>query len=279
MRRAGRWMMSALALIAHAGAALSQSKTDAPDIVVQGKTDEALDAFFKAAAPTRNGDQIARWDERLCPKVMNIDPPVASFINDTFRRIAVDHKIPISGSQNCEPNIEIIFTDDSDALTKAIFTRYSRQYIDAEQNFLSKDDIREAKTPRAIRWLAIDGYPMASLNRNLPSRIRSQTHRIIGSSLIIVDIKRLDGIQWGQIGAYIAMIALTDPKLGGNFSGQDSILSLFDGDPARAPKDLTTQDQALIDALYTSDSYQSAAAQRSDMRRIQKRGAAKAAAR
>jgi hypothetical protein len=91
--------------------------------------------------------------------------------------------------------------------------------------------------------------------------------------------KRIDGLQWGQLAAYIAMIALTNPKLDTSFAGQNSILALFDGDPKSAPKDLTAQDQSLISTLYRSDSYQPASVQRSEMRRAQKHAAAKAAAR
>lgn len=271
MVKAGRLIITALALAIGAERASAQTKDQTPDIVVSGQTQKALDQFFKAAAPTRNGNQIARWDERLCSEVVNVGPSISQFIRNKIYDTAKHYNLSVEYSGKCDPNIAIIFTDDSDILTKEIFSQYSREYVDAEQHFLSTEGIREAKAPRAVRWLAIDGYPATSLDKGIPSRIHTQAHRIIGSSLIIVDIKRIDGIQWGQLGAYIAMIALTDPKLGSNFSGQDSILSLFDDGAAKAPKDLTAQDRLLISTLYASDSYQSASEQRSEMHRIQKR--------
>jgi hypothetical protein len=103
------------------------------------------------------------------------------------------------------------------------------------------------------------------------SRIRLRNRRVIASTLIIVDIKRIDGLQWNQIGDYATMVALTNPKLGADYSGQDSILSLFSGASTLAPAGLTATDRILLTSLYSSMPNQTAENQRAEMRRARTR--------
>jgi hypothetical protein len=137
-------------------------------------------------------------------------------------------------------------------------------------DFLGYKAIATIETPRPIRWLTVDGTK-SGMDQVVASHIRLLTRRVIASTLIIVDIKRIDGLRWEQIGDYVTMVALANPKLGADYSGQDSILSLFSGDSTMAPAGLTANDRTLLTGLYSSKPNQTAENQRAEMRRARTR--------
>jgi hypothetical protein len=246
-------------------------------IIVRGQTGKALDNFLRNATPTTHGDQIARWNDRLCAKLFDLDPVVGdpvveTFIGNRIYGIASAHHVPIAPSKGCTTNVAIIFSNDSDTLTQSVLTQFSRNYADVENHWLTGEEIRQTKTPRAVRWLSLDASVQGQ-GTNTASHIRRQTHAAIVSSIIIVDIKRIGGLKWGQLADYIAMVALTNPTLGGNYAGQDSILALFETNSGQPPKALTAQDDRLLTGLYMSGSDYSAGVQRGEMRRIMKKSA------
>jgi hypothetical protein len=274
------WMrasaLAGLGLAAAAGTANTPRRAD-PDIVVRGQSGKAIDNFLKNATPTTQGNQIARWNDRLCLALLDFapvtgDPVAEKFIKDRVYSTAKAYRVPVAPSPSCAPNVSVIFTNDSDALTSAIFTTYTRHYQDLENHWLTGEQIQQAKASRAIRWLSADSS-VGGEGSQIASHIKRQTFATIVSSIIIIDIQRVRGLKWGQLADYITMVALTNPKLGGDYASRDSILGLFGEARDQAPKALTMQDRKLLAGLYRSDNMTSASDQRNEMKRIMKRQA------
>jgi hypothetical protein len=91
-------------------------------------------------------------------------------------------------------------------------------------------------------------------------RLASATRIDKLATYIVIDVGQLQGISWNQLGDYVAMVALANPKLSDTYPPASSALSLFaDRDAGRSMvAGRTAFDRSLLYALYHGDQNQSA---------------------
>ena len=115
--------------------ALFLAQTTVPEpadqaIVVEGerRTDAEIrteaQAFVRAvAAAPGSADQLARWNQPICAKVIGATPGEEKPVLDRIREVAVEAGIRIARKRNCEPNILVAFTDDPSGVVRAVFQK------------------------------------------------------------------------------------------------------------------------------------------------------------
>jgi hypothetical protein len=77
--------------------------------------------------------------------------------------------------------------------------------------------------------------------------------RDLTSVIVLIDARRLEGVTFGQLAAYIAMLGLVEIRLDAHLVDAPSILQLFTASGPTPPPGLSPWDQAFIKALYHTE--------------------------
>jgi hypothetical protein len=259
-------------------AAAQAPEPEAPlqgDIVVRAQTDEEVDRFVEALTQARPGEQIARWNGQICPRVLGLAPDQAAYVAGRIAAVARDLRIAIGG-QGCPGNIIIVVTADPEGFTRALVQRHPRLFRDRNDPFATTAEIAQLLAPRPVRWIAASspgnayGAPTIDGVNHVyrGSRLTLATRENARFSFIVVDANRLERIIWSQLADYLALVALARPAMDTDYDAA-TILSAFRlrdlGE--QGPRRLTRQDRALLRGLYTTSPAVSASTQRHAIRR------------
>lgn len=264
MRLASFAAAAALALCASAAHAQTpaatpqQGETDLGVVEVTGgaRTERQVIDDFVADVTTlqeRNG-QVARFDERICPGVINLSPAQAQVINDRIAAAVLSIGQAV-GRPGCEANAIVIFTEDSDRLAEGMMRRFQRIFRFAVNDQERGTNLLEefGREGRTVRWWHLTERD--TLGHDGGSRIRAAYETDIYRAILIVDTRRAGPVSLAAIGDYVAMAALLRLSPDADLQGLDSVLNLFD--PAArpggvAPTEMTDWDHAYLEAVYSA---------------------------
>lgn len=245
-------LLAAIVLLAAAPAA-----SDSPDaIVVTGTPDAKREERKRAAEFVRRAgvarlQPVARWIAPVCPRTVGVDADVAAIVDNRIRAVAAAAGAPVA-AQHCTPNIAVIFTDDGDGLTRAIFAKSPRRA--GALSPIERERLIQGDGP--IRWWygtrdeSRDGMPATGgmLKQYNSSLVSTQMVRALQSATVIVDAEQANGALLDAVAGYTAMVALAE--LNGNPPPpQDSIMGLFGDEPGR--RALSDNDIALLRGIYS----------------------------
>lgn len=256
------------------GAASAQSDND--EIVVHGRRiDDAMRAFVgEISTPQSRERQIARWDRKVCTRIVGLGGEQAQFLADQIARRSF--AVGLSpGSAGCTPNVLIFVARDSDAFTRELVGRYHAMFDAGNSINMSTPGAAALHdfidTSRAVRWwhvaqtVTADGQVIRNTMAPMPDPVRgfqnlevihenrglSRTERVnrqdFQRAIIIVDAQRVQNASLSALGDYLAMTTLAQLDMSANVGGE-SILSLFS--LPTPPTALTTWDIAYLDGLY-----------------------------
>ena len=256
----------------------SQDPVQLEDVIVSGRTLDSLirDFVGEVAEPNRNRG-LARWDDRVCVGVANLDGEVARYISDRISTVAEDVGLSVGGP-GCTPNILVIATADAGDLARKLTEERRRAFrmggAGMDRGGAALSDFVE--TDRPVRWWqmaipvdsetgdiavripgvctgdcidAADHAPQIAVNA--ASRLTTQIVDNLTRAIVIVDVDQVSGVSVLQLADYIAMVSLAqiDPKA--DTSGYATILNVF-----AAPEvsdSLTDWDLAYLDGLYAAE--------------------------
>lgn len=257
------------------------STAEGGEVVVTARTRAAVDQLVLAMTQTERGKQLARWNDAVCPRALGLDPAQAAYVAKRVGAIARQAKVRVGGDR-CHANIVIVFTGDPDGFSNELVRRHPGLFADPDNGLASPSQRARLLQPRPIRWLAAsrtkgpNGVPIAGRMNPIyaASRLVRTTQEDSAFTLIIVDVASLGSLAWGQLSAYLAMVALARPDMDASFGGE-TILSLFDRQKSGTalPPDITRDDLDLLTALYATTPGLSAKAQRGDIGRFLRRRA------
>lgn len=278
-----RFAFVAMIFAASSATAQTQSSSSSGDrdtIVVNGKPLSRAEARVAAQTYVRGvvalpvSGQYARWKDAICPHVIGLSATNGAIVESKIRAVALDAGARVA-KPGCRANLDIVFTDDSDAQIAVILrhsTRMMRQMSAADQDSLVHGT-RPVRWWYGIRTEGADGHQIggesaallgASIEGGGPgfvsngeglyadgydstlvgTRVRSN----FDSACIVVDFNRAAGKTLGAVAAYVSLIALAQVKLSAT-GAEDSVLALFES-PASAITDLSRRDRAFLKALY-----------------------------
>lgn len=264
-------------------AAVSQDPVQLEDVVVSGRSLDGLirDFVGEVAEPNRNRG-LARWNDRICVGVANLDGEVAQYLSDRISTVATDIGL-IAGAPGCTPNILVIATADAGLLARQLTEERRRAFrmggAGMDRGGAALEDFVE--TDRPVRWwqmaMPVDSQSGARAIR-LPgdcegpkcaggsgsvmafaptidvfaaSRLRTQIVDNLIRALVIVDVDEVRNVTVLQLADYIAMVSLAQIDPNADTSSYASILNVFDN--ATASDSLTDWDLAHLDGLYAAE--------------------------
>lgn len=279
--------MTRLTVVAAAAASMLQispmsGADELAGITVEAQRRAALEhqvhTFVSAIALRPWNESLARWNVPICPLVAGLPRPQGEFILQRLSLLATGIGAPLA-NERCAATLYIVATRDADALLRAWRKRDARLFGEAPEPQIK----RFMTTSRPVRiWYnasvdAASGVPMSgngdvilgfgmggtgagnqplagipTNNHAKLSRLQWDELRSVSSAIVIVDMSRMAGINFGQLADYIAMIGLTEINLDADLGTAPSILGLFTAGAA-APAGLTDWDQAFLKATYHTD--------------------------
>lgn len=268
----------------------AQEGPEAAEIVVTAPDADAADIqsrahdLVSAITATTVSGQVARWTEPVCLRVAGVSDATAARVRATFETVAVTAGVEL-GRLNCDPNILVTFTVDADALAAVVAERQPRlvRELDRSERELLLGGIRPlrwwARTSVTSSRGSRPGASSAALlnsgdyrvnsdapvtNEYVSTLIRRPTEASLDGMSIIVDVPRAEGLSLAALSEYVAIVALTMPRMSEDFSGFDSVLALGGYRPGVGnERRLSDWDRAFLASLYSVPADRIASAQRS----------------
>lgn len=273
-------LTAAFMAMAQGGALAQDTVVAGDDIVVTGeRLQEILRSFVgEVSAASGSEDQLARWDDSLCPAIIGMrDPRLAQFMADRLAQRAFTVGLDVGGP-DCRPNTLIFVTPDSNQLAREIASEY-REFIGYRATETSVTMGREAlddfvETRRPVRWwhvsqtVGADGQTLSDGEARQASgggfagaqvlrgpdagRLRRTTRQDLSRVVIIVDASLSAGVQMDALADYVAMAALAQISHDADTRQVATILNLFTDRErgAAPPTGLTDWDMAYLRGLY-----------------------------
>lgn len=235
------------------------------DVVVTGRLDPPtlsteIRRFVRGHARLSRIDQLARWQDSICVRVMNLPAAFADFIANRVRTLAREAGASASEQADCAPNVSIMFTTEPQAVLNQV--RADRPEL-LGAHFINQRNALATMSRPIQSWYmtatsngletAIDEPMRDPLTGRSGSRMTHGLRSLFVHVLILVDQNQVAGAEVGPISDYVAMLALTDVSTETwSCGGLVTIMELFSrcGD---APQQLTTPDRAFLQGLYTMD--------------------------
>jgi hypothetical protein len=241
--------------------AQAQAPSSNDDIVVTAReaaNEAQVRALARAITPRLPFDEpLARFTYPLCfatgglPRSMLID------VANRLVSNAQQAKLRLAG-ERCKANVVVMFVDDGKAEAASIAKRHSGIFGDAQPSEIRRilDEPGPVHVWTAAEIRSRDGDRlMPNLNGPPTLKVPIASHIVLPVrrdmlySVILIDRKAVIGRSLDQVADYATMrtLAAVRPK---GATGGDTILTLFDPEPARPPAGMTDFDRSYLSALY-----------------------------
>jgi hypothetical protein len=251
-------------------------------IVVEGERLPAAvvraraETFIESTGVASGNTPTARWVDPICPRVLGLSEVGARAAEARIRAVAADAGVPVAPAP-CDSNIVVTFTTDAPGLVREIDrrspTRLSQVPLSAREALLngsapirwwytSDTRGRHNEGPQRVASSAGQYTPAthdgsgagANFGTDVPTAVHynnsivsTLTTRALVSAGVVIDQNRVMGMRLRALADYAALVALAEIR-SQEFSGQGSVLNLFDGPGATGG--MTAQDMAFLRALY-----------------------------
>ena len=242
--------------------------TQVAPVTVEGRrlADQVRNFVGEVAAAPR-GQQLARWDGRVCVGTVNLDPRYGQFMIDRVMQTAISVGLD-SGEPGCTPDILVIGTTDGDQLARSLVEDSPSGFRPARGGTdLGRAALRRFQnTDAPVRWwhvslpvsvdtgeiaAALDGEEYSTISVRDASRLRSNTRDELRRVIIILDVSRIGVVPFGALSDYVAMIALAQVDPEADTSPYPSVLNLFSDIAAGSEATgLTDWDRDYLAGLY-----------------------------
>ncbi len=258
--------------------AVSQDPVQLEDVIVSGRSLDSLirDFVGEVAEPNRNRG-LARWEDRICVGVANLEGEIAQYLSDRISTVATDLGLD-AGAPGCTPNLLVIATADAGDLARQLTEERRRAFrmggAGMDRGGAALRDFVE--TDRPVRWWqmsipvdsetgdiavripgvctgdcldAADYAPQTAVAS--ASRLTTQIVDNLTRAIIIVDVDQVSGVSALQLADYIAMVSLAQIDPTADTSSYASILNVFAA--PEASDSLTDWDLAYLGGLYAAE--------------------------
>ena len=261
------------ALIVSCPAARAQTPAETPapldSITVEAARHRELlvqqaKSFVGRIAAKPYDSSMARWQTvaPICPLVAGLPRDDGEYILTRVSSIAAAAGAPLAG-EHCKANLYIVVSATPDVLLKSWNKRDVNMFGDeADQGGGKMRKFLNSKSPIRVWYNAElyseEGTPLG--NREGRTNGRAQATRIVfnsardlTSALVMIDGPRAQGVNFGQLAAYIAMVGLAEVRADADLTDAPTILHLFSGPANDRPAGLSRWDQAFLKALYRTE--------------------------
>ena len=232
-----------------------------------------------AAAPNAEIDQIGRWHEAVCVKVVGLVPEVAARVKARIESVGQAVGLPATRA-DCRTNVEIVFTAQPQAVMDSIARRH--EYLLGYEHRHEYNRLKAVTHPIQAWYVTATrggggdvagalfaGFPVQIDTEviddpdNTPPvgcgdnpRLTACMKSVFRTVFMVADSKALDGKDLGLVTDYMVMLVLSQPRSLDRCNALPSVIDLFakTACPGRDPPDgLTPGDAAYLTALYSAD--------------------------
>lgn len=260
-------------------------------IVTAHKPQQDLDTIVSQfvdlhATANRKTGQYMRDDiGPVCPLTLGLPQAFNDFVTARVVQVAASVGAKTDASGTCKHNIEILFSDEPEAVVKSLAERtrgaiLGMHYVHETPRLLEVTHPIQGwyitgtrmveGTIEPVTTIELDGSAKSaddrtpridSAYRSAPPRVSTGTRlpsRRVSSLinvLIVADIREVAGHEIGPVADYIAMLGLSEPRSLDQCNSLPSILDLMSSEcGSRAkPDKLTDSDIACLKGLYAAD--------------------------
>lgn len=214
-------------------------------------------------------DAYPRWDQPVCPLVAGLAGAQGEFILGRIVQVARAAHVPLAGLR-CRANLFVMFSRRPHLLLKLWWAK-DRNMYDTREGIAPVRRFIASHRPIHVWYntaASCAGTPLGSASpdgalvsagvlvegggmlcgHGVDTLLHKVTVRGFSSVILVVDKKRVHGMTFGQLAAYVALrsLAQVNPQAHG---GVPTILRLLQGS-RHPPQDLTAWDRALLYGLY-----------------------------
>jgi hypothetical protein len=285
-------LLCAAASAARADPAAAPSANSLPQVTLEAQhealTEQARQFVGKVSGSgwaSAVDHPLELWRQPVCLAVAGLRPE-AEFIFRRFTPIITEAGAAL-GRNGCTPNLIVVLTTEPEAFLSAWRKRDRRMFGAANpevvQQFFARarpvrvwynssfagEDAGAGAPSSALSSAAMagggPGGATASTQTQLmlldiptfpeqPGGTRLSLTAVpdLSSVIVVVDLKRCEGIGWGALTDYVAMVALSNVDLSTDFADMPSVLALFSAPGEARLTGLTNWDRAYLKALYHS---------------------------
>ena len=239
-----------------------------------------------AAAPNPDVDQIGRWHDPVCVKVVGLPQAnQAAVIKARIESVTRAVRLPAARA-GCRANVEIVFTDQPQGIMDIVAQR--DEILLGYYHLHLRDRLKQVTHPIQSWYVTATegdafglgagaGMPLEVVDDNnsqsawgcAGSRIDTEClESKLKNVFIVADSKALEGKDVGLVADYMVMLALSQPRSLDACNPLPSVIELFakSACPGRdAPDGLTPADAAYLTALYATDLSQRKPVERADI--------------
>jgi len=255
--------------------ATALTPAEPPQVTIEARGQALEDRVFHfvtaLSADVSSHVSLARWHDKICPQVEGLPQAQSEFVLGRISTIARAVGAPLA-SGKCETNFLVLFTaaDSAKQLKSLLLRRVSR--LGAWSDHLTdvaglNEFVADRRPIRA--WYEVEirdtwgnllqpgslptSIPSLEKNPPLGSRIPVDYVQSLLSVLVVVDMRRIDGLGIGAVADCSAVLGLAAINPSADVAGTDSVLRLFTApDNGKALSQLGTWDTAFLKALYNT---------------------------
>ena len=249
------------------------------EVVVRGRRMSEIDEDLRIVIRDFIGEVVskppsrgyARWRSRVCIGVHNLQSDAAQYLIDRISSLVLEVGLK-AGEPGCAPDVIIIFATDAKSVATYMVENEPRMFRPAGVGYndmtLSRAQLDKfTSSDRAVRWWHVSlpvyahsgeaAIRLPSMEEapwgfvQGPSRIHDGIIDELKRVFVVVDVTKIKGTTWQQVGDYLAVVSLAQIDPDTNPAAFDSILNLFSN--PRAYSGLTDWDRSYVRALYEFD--------------------------
>ena len=223
-------------------------------------------------APQRPQESLSKWTTPVCPLVAGLSREAGETLLRALTTTWQSAGVPLAG-EHCDANLYVIATTDPGTFLKKWQGHDRRLFGHA-----SPSKIHRFETdPRPVRvWrnvttdspgaaVSAADVPAAGIGQQFAgaratrsysaSRLVYTEVRVFASTIAVMDLKKLEGVPYATLGAYLALVTAAEIDPHAPVHGASTILSLMSpsGIDRSAPTSLTAWDLAFLRGLYATD--------------------------
>jgi hypothetical protein len=222
--------------------------------------DKQVSEFVYSIAGPGTVESLARWNVPVCVAAAGLTAAEADFVKKRIAQIATDARIPLGGPA-CGPNFVVVVTPEPEKLLKEWWSEEHRLFnrdrgLGGVNRFIQADQpVRvwhnACNAPPRIRAHAFSTSEHCGVG--IPgSRLTWSAVRAVYSAIVVVDLTQIEGLTFGQVADYVAMVGLAQIRPNPELGDTSTILGLFAANGADRSKGLTAWDQSFLKAVYAT---------------------------
>jgi hypothetical protein len=241
-----------------------QSAKDLSTITVEAARDRAIlerrvKTFVSGITTAPVDESLARWQKEMpiCPLFAGLPRDDGEYMLSRLSQAAAAAGASLA-PQSCKPNFYVIVTSVPDELIAEWSKRNPLMFGNTGgtkiRRFLTASTpVRVWYNAELVNW---DGTPChldlqyGWLSCAAGGHIRFGAVRDLSSVIELIDARRVKGINFGQLAAYVAMVGLAEIRVDAKIGDAPTILRLFTDTENAPPLGMSTWDTAYLKALY-----------------------------